>query len=45
MAMSGDFTPSGHSTDTPITSSIITSGEDIFQDDIPLLVTVIIPII
>jgi hypothetical protein len=35
--MSSDFTPFGRSIDTPVTSFSITSGEDIFQDEIPLL--------
>jgi hypothetical protein len=39
MATSGDFTPSGLSTNTPVTSFSITSGEDIFQDNIALFVT------
>ncbi len=36
-AMSGDVTPSGRSTNTPIISFSITSGEDIFQANIALL--------
>jgi hypothetical protein len=38
-ATSGDFPPSSRSTDTPVFSFSITSGEDIFQDNIALLVT------
>jgi hypothetical protein len=37
MAMSGDVNPYGGSTDTPVTSLRITSGEDIFQANIALL--------
>jgi hypothetical protein len=38
-ARSGDFTPSGRSTDTPVFSFSITSGEYIFQNNIALLIT------
>jgi hypothetical protein len=37
MATSGDVTPSGRSTYTPVTSFRIISGEDIFQANIALL--------
>jgi hypothetical protein len=37
-ATSDDFTPSGQSTDNPVFTFSITSGEDIFQDNIALLV-------
>ncbi len=38
-AFSGDFIPSGQSTNTSVFSFSITSSEDIFQDNIALLVT------
>jgi hypothetical protein len=39
MVTSNDFTPYGQPTDTPVTSFSITSGKDIFQENIALLVT------
>jgi hypothetical protein len=39
MVTSGDLTPSGRSAGTPVFSFRITGGEDIFQDNIALLIT------